>query len=166
MRQNIVLSILILCLIACRGTKKVPSDNRSGNTVSATRNNSREGENNLLRSKTNSEDTTYASSNSGSRGVASQTNGSTRTVGKAELSSKEVSEISDTDLKSMYKELSMTEDQVITFERSMREFKQTIKNSPNGEMLGTIGNEQDRQLQKILTNNQWDKYQLWKKKMK
>jgi len=96
-------------------------------------------------------------------GVVSQTNGSIRDNINAKMSPIISPAIVDIDLKKMYQDLQMTNDQINTFERSMRDFKETVKYHANGEMLGTIGNEQERQLKKILKEDQWNKYQEWNK---
>lgn len=79
----------------------------------------------------------------------------------APMSTTTSSALVDTDLKKMYKNLQMTAEQIQTFEKSIRDFKESVKYHPNGEMLGTVGDEQERQLKEILSEDQWNKYQVW-----
>ncbi len=62
----------------------------------------------------------------------------------------------------MYQDLRMTDAQIRNFQMAMTKFREKKRTSPNGEMMGTIASEQDRQLKKILREDQWEAYGTWK----
>lgn len=62
----------------------------------------------------------------------------------------------------MYTELQMTEDQIQEFENAIQDFKTQRQNTASGEMMGTVSDERDRQLEKILSTEQYSAYQTWK----
>ncbi len=68
-----------------------------------------------------------------------------------------------TDNTQMYKELKMTNDQIQSFENAIKDFTTQRQNTASGEMMGTISDEKDRQLEKILSKEQYSAYESWKK---
>ncbi|HZJ21179.1 MAG TPA: hypothetical protein VFD35_12610 [Pricia sp.] len=68
-----------------------------------------------------------------------------------------------TDYSQMYSELQMTNDQIQSFENAMKDFTTQQQNTASGEMMGTISDEKDRQLEKILSKEQYSAYETWKK---
>ncbi len=62
----------------------------------------------------------------------------------------------------MYADLNMTDEQIRSFEMAMTAFQEKQKSTANGEMLGTLESERDRQLENILTTEQFHKYEEWK----
>jgi len=163
-----LLIVLALAMTACKGTKGASSANNENNTLSMEDKNDEE---NQLRVRSASEATANNDSRSlttdstdtrtniaGSDGSVSPINTPTGDVENPTISST----ISDTDLKKMYINLQMTESQIQTFEKAIQDFNESVKYHPNGEMLGTVGNEQERRLKEILSENQWDKYQVWR----
>ncbi|MBU2905937.1 hypothetical protein KO529_14150 [Arenibacter algicola] len=62
----------------------------------------------------------------------------------------------------LYQDIMMSKDQIREFETAMERFKEKQRNSPNGEMMGTIPSERDRQLGRILSSDQLKKYEIWK----
>ncbi len=178
MKKYIVLAILTVSFLACKGTKKATSVNKNSNSISAVGNDenkdalkskSQKKATTSARSKkkdtTNSE-TTNTATTSVTGSIVSQTNGSTGAMDDAQMSTTVSSAVSEKDLDKMYKDLQMTDSQIFSFNNSMREYKQAVKSTSHGEMLGTEGNEQERQLKDILTDNQWNKYLTWKKNRK
>lgn len=69
---------------------------------------------------------------------------------------------SNVDYAQMYTDLGMTDDQIRNFKMKMEKFQNVQDNSANGEMMGTLSAERDRQLENILTPEQFEKYQDWK----
>lgn len=63
----------------------------------------------------------------------------------------------------MYTELQMTNDQIQSFENAMKDFTTRQKNTASGDMMGTISDEKDRQLENILSEEQYSAYETWKK---
>lgn len=89
------------------------------------------------------------------------TNGSTG--GNANLYTNGTNAVaSDIDYSEMYTAIEMTDNQIRDFETEMENFKNMQKNTANGEMMGTLSTERDRQLESILTSEQLEKYQDWK----
>ncbi|WP_149304946.1 hypothetical protein [Pareuzebyella sediminis] len=85
------------------------------------------------------------------------------TDGKANLDANNEGAVStDMDYSQMYIDLGMTDDQIRNFEMEMENFQSVQNNSPNGEMMGTLSTERDRQLENILTPEQFEEYQHWK----
>ncbi len=68
-----------------------------------------------------------------------------------------------TDNTQMYRALQMTNDQIQSFENAMEDFTTRQQNTANGEMMGTITDEKERQLQNILSEGQYSTYETWKK---
>lgn len=68
-----------------------------------------------------------------------------------------------TDNSQMYKKLKMTKDQIQSFENAIKVFTTQRKKTASGEMMGTISDEKDRQLEKILSKKQYAAYESWKK---
>lgn len=68
-----------------------------------------------------------------------------------------------TDNTQMYKELKMTNEQIRSFENAIKDFTTQLQNTASGEMMGTISDEKDRQLEKILSDEQYSAYESWKK---
>jgi len=178
MKTYSLLTILLLVLVACKGTKMASSSNKGTNTEAtivkgenvkekdAVRPDPQTAVNDSARFK--KKDSTIPNAadpadTAGPDGVASQTKDTTGGKGRAYLSPRVSPTISDMDLKKIYKELQMTNDQINAFEKTMQDFKETVKYHANGEMLGTVGNEQERQLKRILKEDQWKRYQEWKK---
>lgn len=63
----------------------------------------------------------------------------------------------------MFGELEMTEKQISRYKSGMIAFQKKKVNMPNGEMLGDMPNERTRQLEKILSEEQFAKYQKWQR---
>lgn len=63
----------------------------------------------------------------------------------------------------MYLELQMTTDQIQRFENTMEDFTTRHQNTASGEMMGTVSDESDRQLENILSEEQYSAYETWKK---
>lgn len=173
MKKYMLLMIMALAMTACKGTKTAPSANKENNTQSMVnkddnvkekdteRSNSEATTNNDSRSQ-KSDSTGTMANIAGPGGIVSQTNGSTGAMGNARMSTTTSPTIPDMDLEKMYKNLQMTEGQIQTFETSIQKFNESVKYHPNGEMLGTMGDEQERQLKEILSEDQWNKYQVWR----
>ncbi len=68
-----------------------------------------------------------------------------------------------TDNSQMYTELQMTDDQIQSFENAMRDFTTQQQNTASGEMMGTLSDEKDRQLERILSEEQYADYESWRK---
>tara|TARA_R110002020_G_scaffold91560_2_gene222349 strand:- start:95361 stop:95873 length:513 start_codon:yes stop_codon:yes gene_type:complete len=91
---------------------------------------------------------------------AAQYNGSTgansviQATGQASASS--------TDYSAMYAAIGMTEQQVAQLEAGMKRFMKTSTTTANGEMMGSVESERERQLKSILTDQQYKKYGDWK----
>lgn len=178
MKKIILFMTLVAALVACKGTKMGSSANKGINTEStidkghsvkekdAIRFNPQTAVADSARSKRKDSSGTNADNsvdNADPGGVVSQTNGSTGAMASTQMSPNVSPVVDDTDLKKMYKDLQMTDEQIQTFEKSMRDFNESVKYHANGEILGTVGNEQERQLKKILKEDQWNKYLKWKK---
>ena len=58
------------------------------------------------------------------------------------------------DYDQMFGALKMTDEQIRQFRMGMEKFQSRRVSTPNGEMLGTIESERDRQLENILTEEQ------------
>ncbi len=69
----------------------------------------------------------------------------------------------NTDNSQMYKELQMTNDQIQSFENAMEDFTTRRQNTASGEIMGTLSDEKDRQLGKVLSEEQYATYETWKK---
>ncbi|MBM1104597.1 hypothetical protein JQC67_00465 [Aurantibacter crassamenti] len=65
------------------------------------------------------------------------------------------SSTSENDYSEMYSQLNMTDDQIQTLNSALEDFKERQRNTPNGEMMGTVADEQRRQLKDILTPEQF-----------
>ncbi len=68
-----------------------------------------------------------------------------------------------TDNTQMYRALQMTDDQIQSFENAMEDFTTRRQNTANGEMMGTVTDEKERQLETILSEEQFSTYESWKK---
>ncbi|MBG49688.1 MAG: hypothetical protein CML05_15480 [Pseudozobellia sp.] len=66
------------------------------------------------------------------------------------------------DSSNMYEAINMTDDQITTFEAAMDDFEEKQRSSANGEMLGTVDDERDRQLESILSADQFSAYEKWR----
>lgn len=66
------------------------------------------------------------------------------------------------DYLAMYEELDMTDAQIQDFETALRDFYTEQKNTASGEMMGSLSDERERQLKKILSAEQFSAYQTWK----
>lgn len=62
----------------------------------------------------------------------------------------------------MYSKLEMTDLQIQQFEGALTEFHTRQRNTPSGEMLGSLSDERDRQLKEILSDEQFTAYESWK----
>ncbi|SDE60974.1 hypothetical protein SAMN05421636_106118 [Pricia antarctica] len=62
----------------------------------------------------------------------------------------------------MYQELRMTDDQIQSFENAIKDFTTQQQNTASGEMMGTLSDEKDRQLEEILSKEQYSAYESWK----
>lgn len=67
------------------------------------------------------------------------------------------------DYSQMYADLEMTDDQIRNFRMEMENFQSVQENTASGEMMGSLSEERDRQLENILTPDQFERYQDWKK---
>lgn len=65
------------------------------------------------------------------------------------------------DYSKMFKELNMSQNQIDEFERAMKDFGTRQRNNPNGEMMGTLASERQRQLRQILSKDQYAHYEQW-----
>lgn len=66
------------------------------------------------------------------------------------------------DYTEMYTATGMDQDQIAELETAMKKFMESTANRPNGEMMGTLESERERQLRSILTPEQFKKYVDWK----
>ncbi|HET8736290.1 MAG TPA: hypothetical protein VFM69_06810 [Pricia sp.] len=66
------------------------------------------------------------------------------------------------DYLAMYEELDMTDAQIQDFETALRDFYSQQKSTASGEMMGSLSDERERQLKKILSSEQFSAYQTWK----
>ncbi|MCM4166496.1 hypothetical protein KCTC52924_03429 [Arenibacter antarcticus] len=90
-------------------------------------------------------------------------NGSTGSNISVNSESLEVPISTKEDFTIMYKELKMSENQINQFEKAIKDFEKRQRNKPNGEMLGTVASERQRQLKQILSPEQYTSYEKWKK---
>ncbi|HZJ18851.1 MAG TPA: hypothetical protein VFD35_00675 [Pricia sp.] len=65
------------------------------------------------------------------------------------------------DYDQMYADLEMRDDQIRAFKSAMDKFQQERVSKPNGEMMGSVEDERTRQLESILSEVQFQKYQKW-----
>lgn len=93
-------------------------------------------------------------------GTVAQTSGSTGASNNLQMSN---AASSSTDFEKLFSHLEMTEGQVNRFRKAMKDFQKKHKSNPNDEMMGSIEDQQDRQLKVILTQEQYGKYKAWKK---
>lgn len=157
---------MVMGLLACKSTKEASSSGKNSDSVSSiSEENGKEAERSTSQTAESS-DNGSDKNDTDSAGIVSQINGSTGAMDNARVSPDVASDDEATDLSEIYKNLQMTEDQIKNYEKSMKDFKEAVKNDAHGEMRGTVGNEQERQLKKILTEDQWNKYQQWKKNRK
>ena len=62
----------------------------------------------------------------------------------------------------MYSKLEMTDAQIQQFEGALTQFHTQQRNTPSGEMMGSLADERDRQLKEILSDDQYSTYESWK----
>jgi hypothetical protein len=91
---------------------------------------------------------------------AAQYNGSTG--GNDVILATEESDREPTDYTEMYTATGMTQDQIMELETAMKRFMKSATTRPNGEMMGTLESERERQLKTILSPQQFKKYAEWK----
>ncbi|MEO9891041.1 hypothetical protein [Aurantibacter sp.] len=70
-----------------------------------------------------------------------------------------VDTMSDYGSEKLFADLNMTDNQILMFRKGMKEFKQLQVSTPNGEMMGSLEDEQGRQLKSILSEEQFEIYQ-------
>ncbi|WP_089262635.1 hypothetical protein [Maribacter sedimenticola] len=87
---------------------------------------------------------------------AAQANGSTGAMNN-QLAKSSSTESLEND-KTLFATLGMTKDQINTYNAAMDRFKKQQKNMASGEMMGSIDSERKRQLEEILTTEQYDMY--------
>lgn len=64
-----------------------------------------------------------------------------------------------TDNSRMITELQMINDRIQSFENAMKDFTTRQQKTANGEMMGTVNGQRDRQLEKILSKEQYSVYE-------
>lgn len=150
-------------LLACKGTKEVSSASKTNSSVSSVSNENGKDDETSQSQMADSNGNESEKNDTDPAGVVSQINGSTGAMDNARVSPDISSDDESDDLMEIYQNLQMTDEQINSYEKSMRDFKEAVKRDAHGEMRGTIGNERERQLKKILTEDQWNKYGEWKK---
>ncbi len=64
-----------------------------------------------------------------------------------------------TDNSRMTTELKMINDRIQSFENAMKDFTTRQQKTANGEMMGTVNGQRDRQLEKILSKERYSVYE-------
>lgn len=90
-------------------------------------------------------------------------NGSTGSNVNVNSESLEVPITGKEDYSKMYAQLKMTDDQIRQYENAIEEFERIQRKTPNGQMMGTVAGERQKQLKEILTSDQYRLYEQWKK---
>ena len=151
-KQLILASMATFTLVACSGTKKTTEKNNdSDNEMVSTDVKMQEEPKSTNEPKNNS-----TSSGQVVVGTAAQANGSTGAMNNT-LANISPNNSTD-DYNSMFTALNMTDEQINTFNTAMDRFKKKQKNTASGEMLGSIESERTRQLENILSSEQFAKY--------
>ena len=152
-KQLILASMATFTLVACSGTKKTTEKNNdSDNEMVSTDVKMQEEPKSTNEPKNNSN-----SSGQIVVGTAAQANGSTGAMNNT-LANISPNNSTD-DYNSMFTALNMTDEQINTFNTAMNRFKKKQKNTASGEMLGSIESERTRQLENILSSEQFAKYE-------
>jgi len=156
MKNKIIMgAFLTLVLASCSGTKKNTTNNNTVQTEEASDRNSMQMTNDATDS--NREETT--SSTEPSPNMAINTNGSTGAMNNVMARNNTTN--TTTDENKMFKALNMTEEQINNFNSAMERFKKRQANMASGEMLGSIESERNRQMESILSKEQFSRYQQW-----
>ena len=91
--------------------------------------------------------------------MTSKAKGDTEPANNVQI--KSGSSTSSEELTQMFGELEMNEDQIRSYKSAMKAFEERKRTKPNAEMLGSLESERTRQLEKILSTSQLEKYKEW-----
>lgn len=151
---KILAGCILLALTTSCGASKIDADT----TINPERNQNQETVANAEMNSTTPESDTR-SSNTNAINTANGTTGGNANIyaGVSETG------YDSNDYDEIYESLNMTSDQIRTFEIAMKEFREKKRNSANGEMMGTLENEKERQLKNILTEDQLTLYENYQK---
>jgi hypothetical protein len=71
--------------------------------------------------------------------------------------------VSGAEQNEMYPHLQMADEQIRKYEMGMKSFEQSIVKDPNGQMRGTVSDEEIGQFKRVLSEKQFKKYEKWRK---
>lgn len=146
---RIVLGSLLVALTASCGASKIDAET----TINPERNQNQESESSVSMDSSTESDTDSSNTN-----ALYTTNGTTGGNANVNAGVSDSTEYND-DYDELYDSLNMTPDQIRTFELGMKEFSEKQRSSANGEMMGTVEDEKERQLKNILTEDQLTLYE-------
>lgn len=158
----LIAAVLTLSLAACTGTKRTASTDSNPDTTLASANTETQKDANTeahqdANTETATETTAMIENASGD--MANRANGSSGAMNNVQATDDTYN--TSPDYGDMFTELEMTDDQIDSFRSAMEDFKNKQQNTPNGEMLGSMESERTRQLETILSEDQFSKYQKW-----
>ena len=155
MKKNLsIVAVLVFVLASCGSAKNVENNTKIYSASERTSQNNKAAEETPDQMTMNKNMPMNANG-----GVVGQTSGSTGAMNNVQANSTMNS--SGTDYDQMYADLDMSDEQISTFRSAMEDFQTKRINMPNGEMLGSLESERERQLERILTTKQLNKYREW-----
>ncbi len=156
MKKHILIAaVLTFSLAACTSTKRTASTDSNQDTTMASENKESQQDANTEAAT----DTSVAMTENASGGIAGQSNGSSGSMNNVQATGGSTETSFDYD--DMFTELEMTDEQINSFRSGMEDFQTKQQSTVNGEMMGSIESERTRQLENILSEDQFTKYQKW-----
>ncbi|WP_209403423.1 hypothetical protein [Pseudozobellia sp. WGM2] len=163
MKKHLILlsACSIISLTACNSTKNMSSqsdaENKAETSMTQASEQAQETE------TTMNEETEDSSEMSSNTNAMQMSNGSTGGNANVNMGTSTVAN-STADYSDLYQNINMTDGQIRDFESAMGDFVKKQKTSANGEMMGTLEDERDRQLENILSDEQYSTYETWRDK--
>ena len=158
MKNKLIIgTIMTVILASCSGTNKISTNNSSSTvqTEDTSENNSTQ----TMSESPNTEKEETKSSTEQTSTMAINVNGSTGAMNNVMARSNAANTPSEEN--KMFKALHMTDEQINKFNSAMDHFKKRQANTASGEMFGSIESERDRQLETILSKEQFSRYKQW-----
>lgn len=152
MNNSTITFLIVICIgfTACNSSKKIGSARSNENIVNA---------NEKTRNDPNTSIDSVEAADNQSYSTSSSYNGSTGAMNN--LQANKNLDNSNYNDENMFVKLEMTEEQIDRFQSAMTDFSEKKRNTPSGEIMGSVESERKRQLQRILSVRQFKIYEEW-----